>query len=195
MKRRNNIMTYQGSVQNTGYFNQYNRSFQAEVTAVNSKNNTCTLKANDGSELQRIPVRTVAGLINDEVYGVLDMPCVGDRVIVDFIGDIKVITGVMVPYLADKFQTGQTPVNSASKQFTLKLLEEGKEKFYKKIFKGGTTLEVQDDGTIIVETPSGAYIQFDEAGTAITLEDSHGNTFVMNSSGVAINGTNLEVDL
>jgi hypothetical protein len=81
-------------------------------------------------------------------------------------------------------------VNSASKAYTLKLLETGKENTYRKIFKSGTTFEVGDDGTVTLETPSGTYVLLDEDNGIIKVEDQHGNVFTVDSNGVQITDAN-----
>lgn len=165
----------------------------AKVLSVYSDRATCNIQSWSGAKKYNVPVRTKGGLIDDEVYGELDLPAVGDYVIVSFIRGKEsqpIIEGTILPYLNNLFGSGQTAVNSSSKQFTLKLLEEGKEDHYKKIFKSGTTIEVKEDGTIVLEVPSGTYITIDEDSNNIIVEDQYGNKFTLNSSGVLIEDAN-----
>lgn len=169
------------------------RSNIARVIAVHADRGACDIRSWSGAIKYNVPIVTKAGLIDDEVYGEIEFPSVDDYVLVDFIRDREsepIIVGTLIPYLNTKFQSGQTAVNSSSKQFTLKLLEEGKENFYRKIFRSGTTIEVQDDGTVIVELPSGTYLKLDEAGSELVIEDQHGNIFTLDSNGVKIEDTN-----
>ena len=192
-RKRNNISVLQNSIFKSQGIGQRTNSFYAVVSAVYTEKNTCDLDAWDGSQLSDIPVATKAGLINDEVYGVLDLPAKEDVVRVDFVKGIYVISDTIIPYLTNEFHSAQTPVNSSGKAYTLKLLEEGKDNTYRKIFKSGTTIEVQDNGTIIIETPSGTYLKVNEASSGDVTVEANGNTFSMQSGKVAINGSNLEV--
>jgi hypothetical protein len=188
---QNAIGKITGSVHN----NDRATPYVAKVIKVNSDRNTVDLKTSAGIVVRNVPVKTRAGLIEDEVYGELDLPEVGNSVIVSFLQNREshpFVDGTVIPYLNSKYQSNQVPVNSSNKAYTLKLLETGMERVYRKIFKGGTTIEVQDDGTIIIETPSGAYIMMDEAAEEIIIEDSNGNDISMITGKVTING-NLEI--
>lgn len=149
----------------------------AEVETVYADRNAADVKVlRTGARMKNVPVQTKGGLIDGEVYGELDLPDVGNIVIIDFIEEresLPRIVGVVLPYLYSKFQADQTPVDSGSKAFTLKLLEAGKEKVYRKIFKSGSTLEVDEVGNIIFETPSGEWIKISETDSEIHL---NGNT-------------------
>jgi len=135
---------------------------------------TCDVITPNGMQKNNVPVSTKAGLFgsNKNVYGTFDMPAVNDVVILDFIGGQEsrpYICGIIVPYLVSQFQDQQTPPNSANKQFTKKLFENGKEDWYRIITKSGTTIEVQGAtggdavGTVIIETPSGTYFELKES--------------------------------
>jgi hypothetical protein len=166
-----------------------------EVTKVRSKNMTADVLSNNGIPIKNIPIITKGGLIDDEVWGELELPCVGSFVIVAFIGGDEgspFILGTLLPYLNSLFQSNQTVVNSTSKTYTTKLLEEIDTKVYRKIFQSGTTIEVDEDGTLVIETPGGAVIKLDESAGEIVLEDSNGNDISMETGKVVING-NLEV--
>lgn len=191
------------AITNQKNINQLEKSLKSDraepyialIKKVYADRNACDIQTISGSTQHNIPVKTRAGLIDDEVYGELDMPAVGDRVLVDFIQgreSLPYIDRTVIPYLNPKYQSNQVPVNTGSKQFTKKLLEEGKENHYRKIFKSGTTLEVEADGTFIIETPSGAFIRINEASSEINIEDMNGNVFKMESGKVTING-NFEV--
>jgi len=150
-------------------------SYVARVREVHSDRHAVDVTTASGITIKDIPVKTNAGLIDDEVYGELDLPAIGNYVLVQFLQGREsqpYVDGTIIPYLNNKYQSGQTPVNSGSKAFTLKLLEEGKENFYRKIFKSGTTLEVQEDGTIIIETPKGSVIKIDESTEDIEITPS-----------------------
>ena len=172
------------------------RSYFAEVEAVYSDRNTADIRVlTSGAKLKNVPVKTRGGLIDGEVYGELDLPDVGNIVNIQFLANresMPFISGAILPYLYSKFQADQTPVDSSSKAFTLKLLEAGKEKHFRKIFKSGTTVEVEEDGTLIIETPSGTYIKIDEASSGDVTIEANSNTFSMESGKVVIN-SNLEV--
>ena len=93
----------------------------ALVKAVHADRATCDIQSWSGATKYNVSVRTKGGLINDEVYGELDLPAVGDRVIVSFLGNNEsdpIIEGTILPYLHSKFQSSQTVVDSSSKQFT-----------------------------------------------------------------------------
>ena len=169
------------------------RPFLATVIHVYSDRNTCDLEVPSKEPMDDVPVVGISGQVGDEVYGTLDLPEIDDVVVVRQVRgqEYPVIIGSIISYLTDEFSTKQTAVKSSSKVHTLKLIEKDKEKFYRKIFKSGTTMEVQDDGTLIIETPSGYYIMIDEANSKIVME-ANSNTFSMESGKVVING-NLEV--
>jgi len=189
-------------------------SYLAEIMAVYSEKNACDIKALiTGQLIKSVPILTKGGLVDDEVYGELELPEVGDRVVVDFIGgreSLPIIVGFIFPFLYDKFAGSQTPVNSSSKAFTQKLLEGSLPKTYRKIFRSGTTVEIQEDGSLIVEVPDGSYIHLNVTGSeiiiedvvnsnkitfdssGILIEDANGNDIIMTSGKVTING-NLEV--
>jgi hypothetical protein len=136
----------------------------AEVLAVHSDRNTCDVDY--VTKVYNVPVLTKGGLVDGEVYGELDLPNIGDMVIIGSIAEDEnrlFIMSSIIPYLYSKFQAGQVTVNSASKAHTKTFLEANKSKTYKKIFKSGSTWEVKEDGTIIWETPSGGVITLDGA--------------------------------
>jgi len=167
----------------------------ARVTAVYPDRMACDVESSNGLEHINVPILTRCGLEADEVWGELELPSIDSRAIVLFIEgkeSFPVIIGTLYPYAYSKYQKGQTTVNSVNKAFTKKILEDVDPKVYRKVFKGGTTIEVQEDGTLIIEAPSGAYIQLDEANNKLKIEDANGNTFSMETGKVVING-NLEV--
>lgn len=166
-----------------------------KVLAVYSDRMTCDIETNNGAIQKNIPVLTSAGLINDEVFGVLDLPAVGTTMLIGFVEgreSFPFILGTLFPYASNKFQSNQTPVNSGNKITVQALLEKMHENIYRKIFKSGTTIEVKDDGTIQVETPSGTLLEIDESDSGTVTISANGNTLVMGSSSVLING-NLEI--
>lgn len=171
--------------------------FFAEVTGVNSDRMTCAIKSPDGSKHNNVPVLTYGGTDpnSNEQYGRVLLPQVGSSVLVlPVSGGMNqyVIAGAVLPYLRNEWQSQQTPAGTSGKAFTKKLLDAGKPKGYREVLPSGTTVEVQDDGTVIVETPSGSYIKIDEAASGDVTVEANGNTLEMTTGKVVING-NLEV--
>ena len=151
------------------------KSCIAKVIDIHSDSNTCDVEPLRGGRKYSVPILTKGGLINDEVYGELELPQPGDFVVVLFVASNEAqpfVLGTVLPYMHSKFQSSQQPVNSASKQFTKKLLQKGKEKTFRKIFKSGTTIEVQEDGSVIIETPSGQYVQIDEVNSKVIINNN-----------------------
>lgn len=169
----------------------------AKVTAVYTDRMTVDVLSNDGLAVQNVRLLTRGGLENDEIWGEMEVPSVGTYVIVGFLEgseEAPFVLGTVLPFLASLYQASQVAANSANKQFTLKLLEEIDPKSYRRIFKSGTTVEVAADGTLIVETPSGTYAQIDEAGGVVTIEDQHGNVVTLDSDGVKISATEIQLN-
>jgi hypothetical protein len=169
---------FQGSLMGAEDSVAYNQavSVRAEVVQVYSDKNACDVRTISGNTVPNVPVLTSAGLINNQVYGELDLPSVGDIVLVEFVGGIMerpYIIGTIIPYSNVQFQSSQVPVNSTTKAFTKKLLESGKNNTYRKIFKSGATLEVNEQGSVIIEVPSGEYLKIDTQNGRIELD---GNT-------------------
>lgn len=167
--------------------------FLAKVVQVYSDRLTCDIKTLEGIPLNNVPVVTKGGLVNGEVYGEVCLPAIDDQVLVGY-GSYgqrhKVILGTILPYLVNEF-LGDA-VNSGAKAFTKTLFEADKPLTYRRIFKSGTTVQIEEDGGIIIEVPSGTYIKINEADSEIVIEDQHGNNITMDSASVTING-NLEV--
>lgn len=167
----------------------------AKVVDVHTDRMTVDVISNNGLRVKNVQLMTKGGLENGEIWGEMEVPSIDQRVVVAFLHgreDAPFVIGTIFPYNFSKYQSGQTAVNSDSKQFTTKLLEDVDPKAYRRIFKSGTTVEVKADGTITIETPSGTYFQINEDSGDTTIEDQHGNTIVMSTSNVTING-NLEV--
>ena len=168
-------------------------AFIAKVRDTHADRMTCDIETLDGGLIHNVPVLAKGGVIDDEPYGELDLPDPKDYVIVMFGGygqRHKVVVGTVLPYLTNVFT--KDAVNSSGKQFTTKILEAGKEKHYRRVFKSGASVEVEEDGTMIVETPSGLYIKLDESTGDIMFEDGNGNDIMMTTGKVTING-NFEV--
>lgn len=168
-------------------------AFIAQVIKVYSQRMTCDLKTSDGQVLPNISVETEAGVVDDAPYGTIDLPAINDYVIVDYASygtRHKIIVGTVLPYLATEFS--KAPVNSTNKQFATVMLEKNKPLEYKRIFKSGTSLLIEEDGTISVETPSGMFIHIDEANSKITVSDAQGtpNVLTLSSTGVLIEDIN-----
>jgi hypothetical protein len=181
--------TFQNSVQRAEEGGMFSRasvpSFPAEVRAVYSEKMTCDIKTWNGSVVFNVPIRTKGGLnSNNEVYGELELPSPGDFVLVEFMGGKEsspMITGTILPYFNKYFQDSQVPANSSGKQFTKKLLEKGKPKLARKIYPSGTTIEVQENGSLIIETPSGSFMHMKESDGKIIIT-SHGDMIELNGN-------------
>jgi hypothetical protein len=187
----------QGSIEKIDVFKKFSDASLTicEVTKVRMKNMSVDIKTNNGVPIKNVPIVTKGGLENDEVWGELEVPSVGSYVIIAFINDNEeapIMIGTILPYLHTLYQTEQVPVNTASKAFTKKLLEDIDPAIYRKIFKSGTTIEVQEDGTIILEVPDGSYVKLDSTAGTFYIEDSSGNVIQSDATKVTING-NLEV--
>jgi hypothetical protein len=180
----------------------------ATVKKVHPDRYTCDVTTENGSVMKNVPVMAECGLIGDtqEIYGTFDMPEVESSVIIIFVGGTAdkplIINASFFPYLYDAYGKSQTAVNSSSKAETKKLLEEGKERYYRKIFKSGTTVEVTDDGTIKVEVPSGSIVTVDESSDLISIKHNNGSEILVdvnmsvkhnNGSEIVINGSELSV--
>jgi len=166
----------------------------AEVLAVYSDRNTCDIKSlRTGGKHKDVPCLTKGGLIDDEVYGEIDLPAVGDRVILMFLEGretLPMIVGFIFPFLYSKYASG-TPVKSGSKAHTTTFFEENKPKTYKKIFKSGTTIEAKEDGSLVIETPGGNYIYINETDGELIIEDvTNSNKITMDSSGMLLEDAN-----
>jgi hypothetical protein len=150
----------------------------AKILDVYTETMTCDIETPNGSISSNVPVLTRCGLENDEVWGEVELPSIGSHVIIIFIEgreSFPVILGTLFPYGNNKYQSGQTPVASADKAFSLKLLEKLDQKLYRRIFKSGASVEVKEDGTILIETPSGTSVQIDETAKKITVEQKDGS--------------------
>jgi len=172
--------TFQSAIQRTEEGREFSQvstpSYVAEVLATYSEKMACDIKTWNGSTVYAVPIKTTCGLNSDnEVYGTLELPAVGDFVFVEFLGgkeNAPIITGTIFPYFNKYFQDSQKPVNSDNKAFTLKILEKGKPKTFRKVFLSGTTIEIQEDGSFIVETPSGSFIQIKESDGKLIVTSS-----------------------
>lgn len=165
-----------------------------KVMAVHMDRGTVDILTNTAMPVKNVPVMLRNGLnADEEVWGELELPDVDSQVVVAFIdnnGGQPFVLGSLMAWGYSKYQSDQTPAVSANKQFTLKLLEDVDSKTYRKVFKSGTTVEVGADGTLTVELPSGTYILADEAAGSVLLEDQHGNTVTMDSSGMILGDAN-----
>jgi len=167
--------------------------FFAKVIQAYSDRMTCDIEAVDGTPIKNVPVLTKGGLVDGEPYGEMCLPAVDDYVVVGFASfgqRHRVIIGTIFPYLANEFL--KDAVNSTNKAFTKKLLVAGKPLEYRRIFKSGTSVHIEEDGSVTIETPEGSYIRIDEAGSEIKIVDTNGNDITMGASSVTIN-SNLEV--
>lgn len=190
-RQERDIQVYQNSVSKADNTSSRKVPFFAEVKDVFSDRMTCHVRTIDGYDLFNVPVLINGGEIDGAPYGERCLPTIGDWVLVTFGGKFErqeVIIGTIVPYLTNEFQ--EDAVNSSSKQFTKKLIEAGKELHDVRIFKSGTTWEVQEDGTVILEVPSGTYVRIDEANGKVEVVDQHGNTIVLDSTGTKIEDAN-----
>jgi hypothetical protein len=155
---------------------------------------TCDITTPDGQLIDNIPVMTKAGLVDGEHYGEMCLPAVDDYVVViqaSYGSRHKIIVGTFIPYLTNEFST-KDAVNSTNKNFTKRVLEADKPLEYRRVFKSGATVQVEEDGGVIIETPSGFYIHFDEANSKILFGDDQGtpNTITLDSNGLLLEDTN-----
>jgi hypothetical protein len=169
------------------------------VNAVNPQEMTCDLVTSNGSIKQHVPILAKCGLDDataSQIWGEFELPAVHSTVVVLFIlgkESFPVIIGTLYPFATNLFQAGQTPVNSSSKQFTKSLLQKGLDaKTYRRIFKSGTSIEVQSNGTIVVETPSGGYFELNETNQTFVVKDAQGNIIQSSGTSITLNG-NLTV--
>jgi len=165
-------------------------SFLAKVTQVYSDRMTCDVETLDGATVANVSILTKGGLVDGEVYGEMCLPALDDYVVVGFASygqRHKAILGTILPYMLNEFI--KDAVNSGSKQFTKKLFEADKPLEYRRIFKSGTTVQIEEDGGIIVETPSGTYIKISETDSELLVEDQHGNIITLDSTGVNLTDT------
>lgn len=159
----------------------------ATIDRVYPERYTCDITTENGTTLKNVPVMAECGLIGDaeEVYGTFDMPEVGSSVLLLQVGGTGdkplIINASFYPYLYTKYGKSQTAVNSATKTETTKLLEAGKARHYRKIFKSGTTMEVTDDGTIKVEVPSGSIVTVDESGDSVSIKHNNGSEITVDA--------------
>lgn len=174
------------------YRNESTAPFIAQVRETYSDRMTCDLLTPDGQEIDNVPLMTKAGLVDGEPYGEVCLPAVDDYVVVMYAAygkRHKLVVGTFIPYLTNDFV--QDVVNSGSKNFTKKLLEADKPLGYRRVFKTGTTVEIEEDGGVIVETPSGMYFRFDETNSKIFFGDDQGtpNTITLDANGILIEDT------
>jgi len=193
-------------------------TYNAKVVAVYTDRGTCDIQSS--TELSRnVPISCKAykDSTTGHIWGEIEYPQKGDWVLVqplDRFNRKKLIIDTIAPYLMREFNDGQIPINSTNKSFTKKLLE-AVDIVFRKIFRSGTSLEIQADGSYILETPSGSLFRIDEAGKQITLlqkdgtktcivtlsdtgfqvQDSGGNSIVSDTTAktITVNG-NFEVD-
>lgn len=165
--------------------------FLAQVIAVYSDRMTCDLTTLDGQTLSNIPVITKGGLVDGKPYGEVDFPAVDDYVFVMHAGyssSNMVVVGTFFPYLSDGYTADV--VNSAGKTFTKKLFEPGTPLGYRRVFKSGVSVQIEEDGRLIVETPDGTHILFGGKDKILEILDSHGNTVLADSSGMVLKDKN-----
>lgn len=174
--------------------------FLATVNKVYPDRYTCDITTDGNVPMNNVPVMAECGLIGGEVYGTFDMPAVGATVIVTHMGvtgDKPIIMNYsFYPYLTNEYGKNQTAVNSGNKAETKKLLETGKSLVYRRIFKSGTTIEVGDDGTIKVETPSGSIIKMDETSDIVSVKHNNGSEIKIDAD-VSVkhnNGSEVKMD-
>jgi len=194
--QKNDVQVKQGALEFTKRSNtqgEIHAPFIAKVIQVYSDRMTCDIETPDAGLIYDVPILTNAGLVGGEPYGEICLPAVDDYVVVSF-GSYgqrhKIVIGTIIPYLANAFL--KDAVNSASKAFTKKLLVADKPLEYKRVFKSGTSVHIETDGSITVETPSGIYIKITESSGEVKIADASGNDITMGASSVTIN-SNFEV--
>ena len=137
----------------------------AQVLATYSDRVTCDVRLLEGLELRNVPVGTDCGVIEiggeKKVYGKIELPIVRNYVMILFIGGRPMIIGNTFPFLNELFLEEKqllagpndiTGPEMERKEYTTKLLEKDKPKTYKRVFPSGTTLEIDDDGSVFLET-------------------------------------------
>ena len=157
--------------------------FIAKVIQVYSQRMTCDIETPDKQRIPNVPVLTKGGVIDGAPYGEIDLPALDDYVIVmhaSYGQRHKIIVGTIIPYLATEFL--KAPVNSANKQFLTTFLESNIPLEYRRVFKSGASVQVEQDGTIVVEAPDGTYIRLDVATKSFTVRDSNENSIESSSS-------------
>jgi len=165
--------------------------FFARVTNTHADRMTCDIETVDKYVLINVPVLTKAGTVDEAPYGVMSLPVIDDWVLVIHAGPHarqEIIIGTFIPYLERSFN--EAPVNSSSKAYSTALLEAGKELHDRYIFKSGASVEVEEDGSIVIETPSGAYVRIDETTNEILVVDQYDNKVTMDSSGMKLEDKN-----
>ena len=173
------------------------RLFIATILKVYTDRYTCDVETADRALLTNIPLMSRGGLINNEIFGVFEPLLPDTSVIVASVGatgEQKFILGTLYPYINPHYQRDQVPVNSDNKAYTKKLLEGNLSLSYRRVFPSGTTMEVQEDGTLIIETPSGTVLKLDETSGSEHFEitDANGNVITSEPTKVVINN-NFEV--
>jgi len=169
------------------------KSSVAKVIKSYAKTMTCDILNAGGSVNYNVPIMTISGLEDTEVWGELELPSIDSYVVINFLGDresFPIIVGTIIPYSTNEYQARQKPVNSDNKQFTKKLLEDVDPKTYRKIFKSGTSIEVQDDGTLIIETPDGSYFTLNATDKTFILADKTGNKIITTANGMTVEDKN-----
>lgn len=149
---------------------ELHESFIARVIKCHSDRMTCDIEAPDGAIFHNTAILTKAGLVNGAPYGEIDLPVAGDYVLVTYGGRGRrqtVVIGTIVPYLNPSFMGA--PVNSSGKSYTTEFLEADREGAYKRVFHSGATVEVAEDGTIVVETPNGMHILMDVTANKVVI--------------------------
>jgi len=172
--------TSQGMVERVAHLqgSDLAHSSLAQVVKVYPESMSCDLLDGNGNTVFNVPILTTCGLEEDEVWGTMELPSVESYVVVLYLGDrqsFPFIIGSLFPFANNKYQSSQKTANSDDKAFTKKLLEKIDPKVYRKVFKNGTSIEVKEDGTILVETPSGTSFQIDETAKKITLQHKDGS--------------------
>ena len=186
-----------------------------QVLTVYSDRLTCDINTLEGRRLTNVPVKTQVGLVDEKVFGEIDLPAIGTYVSLELLGGRPVIAGVLAPYIHKLFSVSDHEVagpDVVKKEFTQKLFEEDQPRTYKKIFQSGSSMEFNQDGSGYIEMIDGsrvifkvgtdAYVEFKSELTAsdeycrilmksttegILVEDTvNGNTITINSVGVEI---------
>jgi len=193
MRQRIDVQVHQDTIQNARKNREHVETapFVAQVVAVYSDRMTCDLKTVDGQFLLNVSILTNGGLVDGKPYGEVDLPAIDDYIFVmyaSFGARHKVILGTVFPYLTNEFNADA--VNSSNKTFTKKLLEKDMPLGYRRIFKSGASVQVEEDGRIIVETPDGTHVLFGGDDEILEVLDKHGNKMLFDSSGVVIDDTN-----
>lgn len=169
MKRHRQPQTMQNSIRKslgTGGQTQQKMADVGQVMVTYSDRVTCDVRLLDGLQMFNVPVLTNGGTVGDDgkIYGTVELPVERDYIVILFIGGRPMVIGTFLPFLNELFQEDKQVLagpDMPDKRHTLKLLEKDKPLSYKKVFPSGTTIEVNEEGSVYLETVDlGAFVLY-----------------------------------